>query len=216
MKKTLVLAAVLAVAGIAQAQTSASAPAAIAASAAKKAKAAPASASAPAPAATSAAKKALVARLLKLQQPALESMARTLAEQPAMMLMQQAGPALQRLPAERRDAVAREIEADMRKYVEEAVPLVRDRALKLAPTTIGTVLEERLSESELKQVIELLESPGYRKLQSLAPEMQRAIGEKLVTETRAAVEPKVQALQQSVGKRLGLTPAGAGASAPGK
>jgi hypothetical protein len=45
-----------------------------------------------------------------------------MAQQPAAMMMQQAAPVLQRLPAERREAVARDIEADVRKYTEEAVP----------------------------------------------------------------------------------------------
>ena len=64
-------------------------------------------------------KKELVAKVLQLQQPGLEQMARTMAQQPAAMMMQQAAPVIQRLPAERRDALARDIEADVRKYVEE-------------------------------------------------------------------------------------------------
>jgi len=164
---------------------------------------------------TSPAKKELVAKVLKLQQPGIEAMARGMAEQPAMQMMQQAGAALQRLPAERRDAVARDIEADMRKYAEETVPLVRERAVKLAPSTIGPLLEERFTEDELKQVIAILESPVNRKFQGMAPDMQRAIGEKLIAEVRPLVEPKLRALDQSVGKRLGMTPPAA-ASAPKK
>jgi hypothetical protein len=158
-------------------------------------------------------KKELVAKLLQLQQPGLEQMARTMAQQPAAMMMQQAAPALQRLPAERREAVARDIEADVRKYTEEAVPLVTERALKLAPSTIGALLEERFSEDELKQIIAMLESPVNRKFQSMGGEMQRSIGEKLIAETKPQIEPKLRALEQIVSKRLNLTPSG-GASAP--
>jgi hypothetical protein len=53
--------------------------------------------------------------------------------------------------------------------------------------------------------------------------MQRVLGEKLIAETRAEIEPKVRVLDQTVGKRLGLTPptgpapgARAPASAPAK
>ena len=158
-------------------------------------------------------KKELVAKVLQLQQPGLEQMARTMAQQPAAMMMQQAAPALQRLPVERREAVARDIEADVRKYTEEAVPLVTERALKLAPTTIGVLLEERFSEDELKQIIAMLESPVNRKFQSMGGEMQRSIGEKLIAETKPQIEPKLRALEQIVSKRLNLTPSG-GASAP--
>ena len=156
-------------------------------------------------------KKELVARVLQLQQPGIEAMARGLAEQPAMQLMQQASQALQRLPAERREAVAKDIEADLRKYAEEAVPLVRDRALKAAPTTIGPMLEERLTEDELRQVITMLESPVIKKFQGMAGDMQRVLTEKIVADSKADIEPKVRAVQATVARRLGVPPA---ASAP--
>ena len=184
MIKVTLLAAAIAVAGSAQAQAQAPA---------------------------SPAKKELIARVLKLQQPDIENAARSLIEQPAMQLGQQAGQALQRLPAERRDALAQDIQADLRKYVDETGPIVRERAIKLAPSTLGPVLDERLSEDELRQIITLLESPTVKKFQALFPDMQRALTEKLVAETRSEVEPRLRALQQSVGQRLGVAPA---ASAP--
>jgi hypothetical protein len=186
MLKQLGVAVALAAAGLAQAQT-------------------------PLPA--NATKKELVARVLQLQQPGIELMARQMTEQPAVRFMQQAAGALQRVAEDRREAMARDIEADVRKYVEETTPIVRDRAVKLAPTTIGPILEEKLTEDELRQIIAVLESPVQRKFQSLAPDMQRALGEKLVAESRADVEAKLRALDQVVSKRLGLTPA-PGASAP--
>ena len=191
MLKMFVLSAALMAAGVVQAQT-----------------AAPAAA----PASASAAKKELVAKLLKLQQPGIENMARQMVEQPARQMLQQAGPALQRLPAERREAVARDIEADVRKYFEESAPIVTSRAVSLAPSTIGVLLEERLSEDELREVITILESPANRKFQGLAGDMQRAIGEKLIGETRGAIEGKVRTLEQTVARRLGITPPAAAAS----
>jgi hypothetical protein len=198
MFKAISLAAALAVAGSAQAQTT-----------------------------SSPAKKELVARVLKLQQPDIENAARALIEQPAMQLGQQAGQALQRLPAERREAVGQDIQADLRKFVEDTGPIIRERAVKLAPTTIGPVLDERLSEDELRQIATLLESPMLKKYQALFPEMQRALSEKLVAETRPEVETRLRALQQSLGQRLasaappasaasGPRPAAAKASAPAK
>jgi hypothetical protein len=171
----------------------------------------------PAPAA-SPAKKELVAKLLKLQQPGIENMARGMTEQPAAQVLQQASMAMQRIPAEKREALARDIEADVRKYAEDAVPLVQSRATRLAPTTIGTLLEERFSEDELKQLIALLESPVNRKFQGMAGEMQRVLSEKLVAESRADIETRVRTMAQSVEKRLasaaGLPAAGEPAAKP--
>ena len=163
------------------------------------------------------AKKELAARILKLQQPGIEAMARNLAEQPAVQMMERAGAALPaRIAPDKRDAVANDIRADVRKYADEAVPFVQARAVKLAPTTIGLVLEEKFTEDELKQVLAIIESPAYIKFQGLGDEMQKALLEKLVTETRPTIEPKVLALDQSIAKRLGIpvAPAGAAPAAP--
>jgi uncharacterized protein len=157
-------------------------------------------------------KKELLARILELQSPGVEAMAKQLAEQPAMAIMQQAGAALQRVPADRREAIARDIEADLRKYAEGAVPIVQARAVKLAPDTIGPLLDERLTEDEMRQVIAMLESPVIRKFQGMAGDMQRALTQRLVAETKADVEPKVRAMQQSVAKRLGISPPAGAAS----
>lgn len=165
---------------------------------------------------SSAAKKELVQRVLQLQQPAIESLARGLAEQPAAMLMQDAGAALQqRVPADKREAVAREIQADARKYIDDTVPAVQQRAVKLAPETIGAILEANLTEDELRQVIAYLESPVQRKFQQLTGQMERALTEKLVAEARPQVNANIETLRASVAKRLGAPgPAASGASRP--
>lgn len=170
------------------------------------------------------AKKDLVARILKVQQPGVEVLARNLVEEPAMEMLDRAGPALQaRVAADKREAVAKDIQADARKYVDETFPLVRDRALRLAPTTVGALLEERFSEDELKQVAAMMESPVFVKFQSMGGEMQKVLIEKLVTDSRPQVEPKVRALEETIARRLGLTPpaaaapaAASGARAPAK
>ena len=153
-------------------------------------------------------KKELVQKILAIQQPGIEALAQQLAEEPAARLMQQAGAALQRVPADKREALGRDIQADVRKYADEAVPLVRDRAVQLAPGTIGALLEEKFTEDELKQVVVLLESPVNRKFQQLAGDMQKALVEKLVADTRPTIEPKVRALEAGLAKRLGIPPQG--------
>ena len=166
---------------------------------------------------TPASKKELVAKILQLQQPGIETLALTLAQQPAAVMMQRAGNVLQaRVPADKREAVAKEIQADLKKYMDEAVPVVRDRAVRLAPTTIGTLLEERFTEDELKQLIAIIESPVNRKFQQLGGEMQKSLSDKLVLETKGSIEPKIRALEQSVAARLGIqaSPDAAPASAP--
>lgn len=161
------------------------------------------------------AKKELAGRILKLQQPSIEAMARALVEQPALELLNNAAGALpNRVAKDKQEAVAKEIQGDVEKYLAETVPLVQARAVKLGPTSIGTLLEEKLTEDELKQVVAILESPAFAKFQRLGDDMQKVLVDKVVADTRPTVEPKVRALEQTVAKRLGVTSAPAAAAAP--
>lgn len=165
---------------------------------------------------SSPAKKELIARILKIQQPGIEGMARALAEEPAMAMLSRAEQALSvRVAADKQEAVAKEIQGDAKKYLDETVPIVRNRAVQVAPTTVGTLLEQKFSEEELKQVVAFLESPAYVKFQGLGPEMQKVLVEKVVADTRGQVEPKVRGLEDSIAKRLGVTGAAGAAPAAG-
>ena len=155
-------------------------------------------------------KKELVQKVLLLQQPMIETISRSLVERPAGQLMQAAGQALQtQVPPEKREAVGKAIEADVKKYVEEATPLLRERAIKLAPSTFGVGLEEKFSEAELKQLIAWLESPVNKKFQQVGPEMQNNFVQKLAAEAAPLLDPKLQALQQKMRTSLGIADASA-------
>jgi len=168
----------------------------------------PAQTSTPAP--SSAAKKELVQRLMRLQQSDVEGFARSVVERPAAQMMRQAGAALQQQGAaqDKREAASRAIEAEVKKYVDEAYPIVRDRALKLAPSTIGPVFE-KMTEDELKQLIAWLESPTAKKYQSLAVEARDSFSQKLVAEMPPLLDPKLMALDGRIRNILGVPPAGA-------
>ena len=158
-------------------------------------------------------KKEWVQRVLKAQQPELELVSRGIVERPAAQMMQEAGMAIQRqVPAEKREEVGKAIEAEVKKYVDESYPLVRERAIRLAPTTIGAVLEEKMSEDELKQLVTWLESSANKKYQSLGPDMRNAFIQKVLADARPVVDPKLQALDARIRVVLGLPPAATPAS----
>lgn len=154
---------------------------------------------------TSAGKKEQIARILQLQQPAIEAMSRGMAEQPALVLLQRAGSVMQsRTPPDKREALGKEIQADARKYVDEVLPIIRDRAVKLAPTTVGSLLDERFTEDELKQLAGIIENPVYRKYQQMDGEMTRSLQAKLVAELKPTLEPRFKTLELAVAARLGI------------
>lgn len=170
---------------------------------------------APAP---SAAKKELIARLIKLQRPGIEAMSRDMAQEPALQMLERAAAVVQsRVPQDKHEATIKGIQADGKKYMDATVPLVRDRAVALAPDTVGDVLNQKLNEDELKKVIAILESPEYAKFQALSTEMQETLQAKLVAETRNSVEEKLKSLENDLTTRLNavVTPQSAsGAAAP--
>lgn len=168
---------------------------------------------APAPAAA-AGKKELAARVVTLQQAGIETLSRELVERSATQLLQQAGQSLQQVPLEKREAIVQEVNASAKRYVDETVPLVRERALKLAPSVLGNALEERFTEDELRQLLAWLESPVSRKYQQAVPEMQSAIVQKLVAEASPVVDPKLRTLEENMRRALGSPPLSAPAAAP--
>ncbi len=180
------------------------------------AQAAPAAQPAPAAASSSPAKKELVAKLLQLQQPGFETLGRSLLQRPVTQLMQGASQALQQVPPEKREATIKAIDTDIKKFVDETGGLMRDRAIKLAPSTVGAMLEERFTEDELKQLVAWFESPINKKYNQMGAEMQKALTEKLVAETRGTVETRLKTLEQNVAKQLGITPPPAPAASPAK
>lgn len=165
---------------------------------------------------SSPAKKELVQKLMVLQQPGIEGLARNLVEQPALQMLQAAARALQQMAPEKREAAGKMIEADIRRYVDDTVPAVRERAVKLAPSTFGANVEEKFNEEELKQLIAWFESPVRKKYEAMLPESQNGFMQKLATKARPTVEPKLQALEAKVRTTLGISPAGPTASAPPK
>ena len=170
----------------------------------------------PVAAQTSAAKNELVVKILQLQRPAIEGLATMLANQPAQQMMQGANMALQtRIAPDKRQDIAKEIEADLKKYANEVVPIARERAVKLAPGTIGVLLEEKFTEEELRELIKIMESPVNKKFGLMNAELQKSLAEKLVVDARPVIDPKVKALETTIAKRLGLeTKAAAPAPAP--
>lgn len=183
-------------------------------------------ASTPTPLPTSPAKKELVKKLLQLQQANFDGLSRSIVERPAIQLMQAAGQALQtQVPADKREATGKQIEADVKKFVDESSILMRDRTAKLVPTTFGSGLEEKFTEDELKQFIAWTESPVNKKFQQLLPEIQTGFLQKLAADTAPVLDPKFQALQQKVRTTLttaigtpasGTAPANPPAKATGK
>jgi hypothetical protein len=143
----------------------------------------------------------LVERLLTLWHP--EDVVLVMVQRPAADAIQQARIALQgRVSAEKRDATLKDIAVDVQKYVDEATPIARESARRQMASSVVPVLQQQFSEDELKQLIAILESPLKKKFEQMIPQMERALGQKVAEDSRAQIDPKMQALTQAVGLKL--------------
>jgi uncharacterized protein len=158
-------------------------------------------------AATGQSKKELVAKVVQLHQQGIEQIGRVIASQTSQQMLQAAGQALPNVAADKRDAVGKDIQADVKKFYDDVEPLLKKRAVELAPSTVGPAYEEKFSEDELKTLIAWLESPVSRKYAEIDRSQGSALADKVVADTRATVEPKIKALETTVAKRLGLSTA---------
>ncbi len=155
----------------------------------------------------SASKKALIDKIVALQQQGLsETMARSIVQQPLGPLMQGAGAALQQVPADKREATGKAMEADIKKFVDDNVAFLKDKFNKAMPATASALLDERFNEDELKQVLAWAESPVSQKFGMANAELQQAVAQKVMTEAGPTLEGRRKTLQANLAKQLGLQP----------
>lgn len=166
-------------------------------------------------------KKELVQKLLAIQQPMLDAAAQNLAEQPARQLVAGAKQVLtQAVAPEKREATAKQVDGEIKKYLDSAVPLFKNSATKLSASTIAPALEEKFTEDELRQLVAALENPAYKKYQATMPELLgNAFLEKVLADIRPQLDPKLQTVQTNLRNILdtatgGKLSSGGGQAAP--
>jgi uncharacterized protein len=153
------------------------------------------------------AKKALIDKIVALQQQGMaDSMAASIVQQPLPQLTQGGRAALQQVPPEKRDATAKAMDAELKKFIEENVPYLKDKIAKAIGPTASALLDERFNEDELKQVVAWAESPVSQKFGLASVELQKAVAQKVMAEAGPTLEGRLKALQTTLAKQLGLQP----------
>ncbi|RZK99553.1 MAG: hypothetical protein EOP36_18970 [Rubrivivax sp.] len=145
-------------------------------------------------------KKELVQKLMLSQQPLIDNAAQNLAEQPARQMVASAKQVLsQAVAPEKREATAKLVDAEIKKYLDSAGPLFKASASKLGASTVAPALEEKFTDDEIKQLTTILESPVLKKYQAALPDLiGPAFLEKVVLDVRPQLDPKLQAMQTNL------------------
>lgn len=138
-----------------------------------------------------------------LARMSMDSVALAMLQKPIADALGQARVVLQsQVPAERREAALKDINAEAARTFDEEAPLVRASARKAIDGELAPLLAQRFSEDELKQLAAILESPLLAKFEALNPEMRKTVGESVAKANGAQVNARLTELQNKIGLRL--------------
>ena len=151
---------------------------------------------------SSPAKKELAQKIVQNQKAAFETMGASLAGQLSTQLMQMAAQSIARAPADKREALAADTKAEVKKFYDDAASVMREQAMRVAPAVVGAQLEEKFTEDELKTLLTWLESPVSRKFQQVAVDMHKSMTQKVLEDTKPAIQPKLKALEETLVKKF--------------
>jgi len=147
------------------------------------------------------AKQALVQRVL--DKMGLESVGLQMLQTPVADMLRQSRVVVQsRVPADKQDALMKDITAEATKFVEQEAPALRASTHAIVQSSVAPLLAQKFSEDELKQLAGILESPVLAKFETIVPEMKRAVGENVARAQGAQIQPKMTELQNRVGLKL--------------
>jgi hypothetical protein len=148
-------------------------------------------------------KKSLIQKAVALQQGSLDDLARSVAEQPARQLGGVTRQVVtQAVPADKQEATFKAVDAELKKYVEGALPIAKASANKVGVSVLGEILDKQFTEAELKELVTILESPVLKKYQTIMPELTQTLTDKVVADARTGIAPKAQAAENAVKKIL--------------
>jgi uncharacterized protein len=154
-------------------------------------------------------------RIIAAQEGAeLNRMLEQLAASATQQLVGKWNPALGSMPADKRQKAASSLDAELKKFNDDALKLITTQAVKVRNEALASSYVEKFSEDELKQLLTLMEAPAFKKYQTLAPELGNVYLKGIVEGTRSTVESRAKAFDTAAAKIVGAPPAAAPSPAP--
>lgn len=161
------------------------------------------------------AKRDLAVRIIAAQEGAeMSRMLQQLAASASQQLVGKWNPALETMPADKRQKAVASLDAELKKFNDDALKLITAQAVKVRSEALATSYAEKFSEEELKQLLALMEAPAFKKYQTLAPELGSVYLKGIVEGTRTAVESRGKAFDTAAAKIVGAPPSAAPSPGP--
>ncbi len=163
---------------------------------------------------TTDAKRALSVRVIAAQEGAeLGRLHEQLAASATQQVVSNWNPRLDVMPEDKRQAAANALDAELKKFNDDALKLVAAQSPKARESALIPAYVERFSEDELKQLAALMEAPVFKKYQTIAPELGSIFVKAIVDGTRGAVEARSKVFDTAAAKIVGATNAPAASPA---
>jgi uncharacterized protein len=154
------------------------------------------------------AKRALSVRVIAAQEgPELNRLYEQLAASATQQVVANWNPRLDAMPEDKRQAAANALDAELKKFNDDALKLVSAQSPKARESALIPAYIERFSEDELKQLVALMEAPVFKKYQTIAPELGSVFVKAIVDGTRGAVEARSKVFDTAAAKIVGTTSA---------
>jgi uncharacterized protein len=140
-------------------------------------------------------KRALAERLVKAQQgQAFDGLLVRLANTASGPLVQQIGPRIeQTVPQANREAARKELNDALNVHLDEILKLLRDLAPAVSLKSMGPQYEQRFTTEELRQLVQIYESPVLKKHQQIESEIVQKMVQDIVVDTEKPVAERSQA-----------------------
>jgi uncharacterized protein len=150
------------------------------------------------------AKRDLAVKVANLQKgPEMERMLQQLTRASSEQLVAVWAPRVQGMPEAKRKSASDSLNAELKKFEQEALKIFTSRADKLSGEALASSYAEKFSEEELKQLVVMLDAPVFKKYQTLAPELGGAFVQKLIDNARPDLEARAKIFDSAAAKVLG-------------
>lgn len=147
----------------------------------------------------------LAGKVAQLQKgPEMDRLLQQLALASSQPLVSNWGPRVQGLPESKKKLVSEGLNAELQKFKHDALKVFTARADKIASDSLTPAYAEKFTQDELKQLTALLDSPVYKKYQSLAPELGSVFVQNLIDATKAQLQARAKVFDDAAAKLLGV------------
>ena len=151
-------------------------------------------------------KKELATRIVNLQKTQdMDALIAQLAGTANRAVVEAWLPQLDRLPAARQKAAADQLDAELRKFNNDVVRLIKSKNDRISLEVLVPAYSERFTADELKQLVAFLESPVIRKYYAANPQMANLLAQKLVDATRNDVVNRTKAFDARAAQIVGIS-----------